>query len=479
MAVSVVAVGNAAGQSAGTTTTASTVSVTPTLPTGSATGDRIFITVAANNTSGTAPANWTTLFKDTVIGTGAAGAGTGQRYLSVFYRDYDGTWTMPAVTLTSAAQNTQSVGSIALRKASTDLWDAPTSSAAATFYGAAGTAFTTTSGTFTTVANAVLMAVVATNANVTATAGAITGTNGFTAGTVTERVDGGSATGNDASIKLHTAIPSAAGSPAGTLTHTMTLSGASEGGVIYVQQTVTAVGPGPAIESMGALSGDANGYVFSSTVDFPVPPGVSAGDIIICAWFIWTTPVAVTGVPSGFAAAPSAPVTAAGQYQMEIYWKRASGADTGTYQFTLASACNHDMVPALCISNCVASSSPFDVSTSTTGAGVSTVPAVSFTTTVDNTLVLYYGGAFDGATNKAGPTGFTLDWTGINHQIGVSHKAFPTAGATGSLTGLWSPSTTFEKDVWMGALKPPGGAAAPVVASYKYPSIAVHRAHTY
>lgn len=232
---------------AGTTNTASTVSITPTLPTGTASGDRVYVVQAGNNTSGTTPTSWTAAAKDTQVGpTGTApGAGTGRRYLSIYYRDYDGVWTMPAFTLTSAAQNTQALSAITLRKGATDSWDTPVVTTAGNT-ASASTAYSVTTGSVTLLTGMAIVGT-ATNDNVTAsgeTLAAATGTVTFSG--LTEQSDTGSATGNDVSIKAYTAVVASGG--VGTITHAATLSGASEGGSVVVAQPATlAVRPLPSV----------------------------------------------------------------------------------------------------------------------------------------------------------------------------------------------------------------------------------------
>ena len=237
MAVGYIGVSNAAAQAAGTTTTAGTASVTPTLPTGSVSGNRIYVFQSASNTAGTTPTSWTALYKDVVIGSGTVAAGAGLRYASCYYRDYDGAWTMPAFTLTSAQQNSQSVGAVALSKAAGETWDTPTYTAPALYFGTAGTAYSVTSPSFAWVTGAFTFGHTTLNDNVTSgTPGG--GASGVTVGTRTERIDGGTATGNDARLVVGTASITTGGT--GTITRTSTLSAASQGGTIWVQQTVTA-----------------------------------------------------------------------------------------------------------------------------------------------------------------------------------------------------------------------------------------------
>lgn len=240
MAVAYRGANNAAGESAGTTTTASTVSITPTLPASTASGDRVFIIECGSNTSGTAPTNWTVaLAKDTVVGTGAVSAGAGQRYMSVYYRDYDGVWTMPALTLTSAAQNSHWVGAISLSKGGTEVWGTPMVSTVGTDYGTANTSASATTGSIMTHAGGFVIIGTVQNDNVTTTSPALS-QSGATFGAVTERCDGGTATGNDVSGSVHTCSVTTGATAA--LTFTATLSAASEGGTVVIEQTAAVPG---------------------------------------------------------------------------------------------------------------------------------------------------------------------------------------------------------------------------------------------
>lgn len=460
MAVSFVAVSNAAAQTAGVTTTAGTTAITPTLPAGTASGDRVFVfqSFATAATSAATPAGWTALYKDVQVGTGTAAAGGGLRRISCYYRDYDGVWTMPSFALTSTAQNTHAIVALTARKGATETWDTPTASSVGTDYGGTvNTAFSATTTAFTTIASALLIAHTAMNDPVSMTAGAITGTNGFTAGTVTERADGSLATGNDVAIQIHTCIPTAAASPAGTLTHTGTLSAASEGGVCFVQQTVSPPPPpgnGPQYASVGAGVSGA-----TATLSIPVPSGVASGDTITVAIYHEDGTKTITP-PAGFAAAPNSPqqITGASNlHALHVFVKTATGADSGTYAFTFSTAPTYGTGFAFRITG-ADTTNPFDVTdgqvklTTTDG----TTPAVSATTTVADTLLVWIATLFH---VSAAPTlsgwaefydqnsgaGFAADW-----------KAQATAGPTGSITNTFS-TQTGASCAWLGAYKLPGG----------------------
>jgi hypothetical protein len=239
----------------GTTTTASTTGVTPTMPTGTATGDRVFVFQSGSNTAGATPTNWTALYKDVQVGPTATapGAGTGRRYSSCYYRDYDGVWTMPAFSLTSATQNTNSVSAISARRRAGDTWNAPTASSPGNT-SAASTAYSVSVPSFATTTGAYLFVHTSVNDNVTAASQTLTQTGATFTG-LTERADTGSATGNDVAIEVST-VEVTTGATA-TLTRAGTLSGASEGGTVVVQQTTTTPASGTTYQGAVTLSATA------------------------------------------------------------------------------------------------------------------------------------------------------------------------------------------------------------------------------
>lgn len=239
-------VSNAAGQASGSAG-ASTVSITPTLPGSAASGDRIYVFACGTTTSGTTPTSWTVVgTKDTTIGSGAVASGSGARRGTWYYRDYDGVWTMPAWTLTSTTNNSHWVGAVALTPTATYTFDTPTISTVGGSFNTATTSYTDTSAaSVTTHTNGYLLAGSCFNDNVTSSACAITQT-GATFGAVTERCDGGTGTGNVVAGKIHT-CPVTTGASA-TITQTQTISAASQGETLFVEQTETA--PSPAISTL-------------------------------------------------------------------------------------------------------------------------------------------------------------------------------------------------------------------------------------
>jgi hypothetical protein len=181
------------------------------------------------------------------IGSGTAASGSGLRRMAVYYRDYDGVWSMPAVTETSVANNSNWVGAIAITRTSGSYtWNTPTISGVGGAFNTATTAYTDTSAaSFTTHTNGFLISGTCLNDNVTSSSPAITQT-GATIGTVTERCDGGTSTGFVVAGQIHTA-PVTTGAAA-TITQTQTLSAASQGETVFIEQTETA--PAAAISTL-------------------------------------------------------------------------------------------------------------------------------------------------------------------------------------------------------------------------------------
>jgi hypothetical protein len=237
MTISVVGVGTA--QQAVNTGTAS-ISVTPTLPAGAAAGDRIYLMVANSpaTTTPNTPTGWTSLNTQS-LGTGTLGATTGPRRLTLFWRDYDGAWAMPTVTLPSVAAPALLAQSIAIRKAANEAWVAPTTTQGSDVTVTGTTYSATAAATLPVTAGDGLMAAVVTPGTVTTTTGVVSAT-GLTVGTVGKQADWASVSAtNGVSAHLFVGLPSAGTATAPMVnTATVSVSGQSSGGTIFVRQPV-------------------------------------------------------------------------------------------------------------------------------------------------------------------------------------------------------------------------------------------------
>jgi hypothetical protein len=266
-----------AGSTVVSTGTASSIdqSVTPTLPTGTAgNGDRVYILVDAVGTVAT-PTNWTSV-SNSQLGTGAASSGAGLRWVAVFYRDYDGVWSMPSVTSAAVANNAIAAAAVTMRKASDEVWNAPTSTTGSDT--TSGTAYSATGSSIASPTGAGVLLATGIPAIVTTASETFTQSGATFATLVNSVVSGGTTLGFRADVVAYTTTVTTGATAAPV--HALTLGTARVGGTVFVFQTVTVTGalagslPGPT----GSLAGDviALGALAGS---LPTPNGTLAGSV--------------------------------------------------------------------------------------------------------------------------------------------------------------------------------------------------------
>ena len=187
-----------------------------------------------------------------------------------------------------------------------------------------------------------------------------------------------------------------------------------------------------------------------------VPAGVANLDIVVVCIMLQTNQ-AITGFAAGFAEAPNSPVTVTGTnaHTHHILWKRASGADSGTYTFSWNTSDNREAF-AIAYSGGITSGSPWDGTpgTAINATSTTTSPAVSMTTTVANTMLLWLPSDFAQGGYTPPATFTERQDNGVNRQS-AAEKAQATAAAVGPFTGTGVSSAW---TVWLGALKPDTGA---------------------
>lgn len=216
------------------------------MPTGTASGDRVYVfQVTDDKVPGATPTSWTLLYDTYNVGTGTLGSGTGGRAGQVYYRDYDGTWAMPVFDMGNYPNTSHSLTAMTLRKGTTDTWQTPeaflnSNNPNDASFGTPTTAYSYTENSAnppnnTTQVGALFMAFTITNDNVTSVSPVISAT-GQTFTNVTERADGGTSSAFQTSLKLHTANLSVGGTNPRKITQTM--SAATEGFTLFLQQTV-------------------------------------------------------------------------------------------------------------------------------------------------------------------------------------------------------------------------------------------------
>jgi hypothetical protein len=202
----------------------------------------------------------------------------------------------------------------------------------------------------------------------------------------------------------------------------------------------------------------------TSTPAFAVPASVASGDIIVIPMFIDGGTATISAMASGFAHAEGSPVSTTGggtNHALAVVWKRASGADSGTYAFTLSGS-TYVAGSAARYTGAVGSGTPFDSPTSTnTGNTNGTVsPAVSVTTGGPDRLLIF------SATNWTGgawtpPTSFNerMDTGDQVHTLDDLVQAV--AGGSGTVQATCVGND--KRTAWLGALigTTSGAASAP------------------
>jgi hypothetical protein len=209
----------------------------------------------------------------------------------------------------------------------------------------------------------------------------------------------------------------------------------------------------PPVPRFGAAGTQLQGS--ASTMNVAVPSGVAADDIVVVTAFVDTSTVTVTGLPSGFAQAPDSPVFCdtggvGGAHRLYVMWKRATGADSGTYDFTL-SASDYRNAQAIRYVGAVTSGDPWNVTNSAQGGATSdtVTPAVSDTSTADDVLWVWAGTNWAGGTWTP-PTNYTERRDSGDGVCTVADRNQAAAGASGSITGTCTGND--KRAAWLGAL---------------------------
>jgi hypothetical protein len=201
-----------------------------------------------------------------------------------------------------------------------------------------------------------------------------------------------------------------------------------------------------------AYRSHAYGTGTSATPSVAVPSGVASGDIIILICTIDSTTADFEGAdyPASFTELHDINVTAEGQ-SVSVSWKRASGADTGTYDFGNVGASGDWICAALAFSGRHATNAPTSTSNiqNTPQVNPVTVTATGVTAVEGDDLVFISAPDVTSGPNivtgHSAPTNFTerID-AGIDAEgalwvkLGVSTRDNVSVGATGDVTATLS-----------------------------------------
>jgi hypothetical protein len=254
-------------------TTVANPTAAPTLPAGTASGDRVYI-VCASKPSGTAitgDSGWTSLSASVLGGT---------IRVTVLARTYDGVWTMPTLAVVGTT-TTGAIGASAVTYRPDSGYEVTGESVTTGTDTTSGTGFSATGAANLSIAAGdallALTGVSPTTADgvITATTPTLTATSA-TLGTVTERADAGSANGADSSVKIHEALVTAGTSSAAPV-HALTLSAASTGGTVFVRVRQSAL---PPFSVRGAAGTGSTGSA-GTTLTVSTPASMAIGDTVI------------------------------------------------------------------------------------------------------------------------------------------------------------------------------------------------------
>lgn len=194
----------------------------------------------------------------------------------------------------------------------------------------------------------------------------------------------------------------------------------------------------------------------STTADIAVPSGVAAGQHVFVhlhrEYGFIANPTVTP--PAGFAAVGT-PVSI-NNLEMTLWWKLATGADSGTYTFSWGGLAADTFRVGLAwrCSGGDIGASPVEAFTSGSAAAkTSPTVAVNPTTLGTDRLVMWANSTFNGITYVTMGNGFTIPTNGNNAAIGLASKGVAAQGAVGSTTCTFTGATD-DHVVAMFALKP-------------------------
>lgn len=189
----------------------------------------------------------------------------------------------------------------------------------------------------------------------------------------------------------------------------------------------------------------------ATSAAIPVPAGVAAGHfIMVCLYKEFPANVVTPPDATWRELIPIRQTTAATVHAGHIFWKRATGADTGTYTFTWTTGAVWRSGVAVRFTGVVAvGATPFNFVNSAVDSGAPTVsPAVSGTTTLTDCLLVWFCASF--STNAfTPPTNFTERVDATTDNCSVATRDWSAPAASGAVTGT---TAAGAKVAWLVAL---------------------------
>lgn len=229
-----------------------------------------------------------------------------------------------------------------------------------------------------------------------------------------------------------------------------------------------------AVSFVGAsASGNAASGTSRSTT---VPTGVQAGDIAVAFFESWAnaTPPTVTP-PTGFTQKGAVWASGDGNARNTTWWKRLTGADSGSYTFTQNTS-RWTTVQVMVFRGCVATGDPFDAVATPVAGTYGAIASMSITTT-DGGGALVFGVYNDSSGTHTPPTGFT-EPTGVDVDCAAcAYKLADGVSGSQSISGA-SITSSSSAAAWAGALlSDTGGSSAGIPPIRAVTREALNRAH--
>lgn len=186
-----------------------------------------------------------------------------------------------------------------------------------------------------------------------------------------------------------------------------------------------------AVPVFGAI-GTAITYATRTNTLVPVPAGTAVNDVVVVYIYQDNATLQVITPPAGFTEIVFNPqLQTTGPQRFQIWWKRLTGADTGTYTFTHASS--HTEAAAVRYTGVITTGTPYELlQFGIQNITSTTLPALTGTTSGPDRLLLYPATSYQTA-DFTPPTGFTerLD----TDDLFISDKPQAAAGDTGTVVG--------------------------------------------
>lgn len=209
---------------------------------------------------------------------------------------------------------------------------------------------------------------------------------------------------------------------------------------------VLRMGGAPALVAAVSIRSSSTAQTSAGSAASPaVPTGAAIGDVMIALVNVDTTATAATTVaaPAGWTRLDTQLQPTPDGMLAEVYWKRLSAADTGTYNFTYGGPSADMSVSVACLMGAHASNPPVLSTAATQATAVSSPMSITANgvTAIAKDALLYLV-SFDCVTiyNPAwtAPTGYSdvviAPGTGFVPSY-IGGKTNASAGATGTVTG--------------------------------------------